>query len=456
MAHANAPGTDSRGNALDYFDCCRRVTESERDEAVPESLKDDLQAILSGQAREFHRKYHCPHGTARPPFLIRAKRLNLPGVAFRVLITQEELEQGEDLHDSDGELAQLLDNTNVIEWEAEIQGTRFTHVTSHAVKMLGYPATAWYEANFLAKHIHREDRRRVLVAYRNQTRVANDFVLTFRMVNSDGHLVWVRNLVSVKETTGVGRMHGFMIDISERKRAEETLRDLGGRLIAAQEEERKRVARELHDDLNQRMAVLSIELEQLVQKTQKPINFRERVKKLQVQAQEISTVIHHLSYKLHPSKLDHLGLATAVRSLCDEMSQNDKPKIVLHEIDIPAELPKEVKLCIFRIAQEVLRNCVKHSGADSVQVILRKTDDNICLSVSDNGRGFDPDSEESHKGLGLISMEERLRIVGGEMSIWSQPMCGTRIDVSVPLSCEIEHGPKYSDWSDPLGALAIQ
>ena len=212
-------------------------------------------------------------------------------------------------------------------------------------------------------------------------------------------------------------MHGFMIDISERKRAEEALKYLGSRLIAAQEEERKRVARELHDDLNQRMAVLSIELEQLGQKIQKNNSLRKRLHKLQLQAQEISSDIHRLSYQLHPSKLDHLGLAAAVKSLCDELSlvQSGKLRIHFHQSGLPADLPKDTTLCIFRITQEVLRNCVKHSGAESAQVVLTKTDHAIRLSVSDNGCGFDTRSDLMEKGLGFISMQERLRLVGGEI-----------------------------------------
>jgi len=231
-------------------------------------------------------------------------------------------------------------------------------------------------------------------------------------------------------------MHGFMIDISERKHAEEALKCLGRRLIAAQEEERKRVARELHDDLNQRMAVLTIELEQLAQTLQKTSSLHKGLLKLRLEAQEISTDIHRLSYRLHPSKLDHLGLAAAVKSLCDELplTKIGNPRVHFHQSGLPADLPKDVTLCLFRIAQEGLRNCVKHSGAESVKVVLTKTDHAICLSVSDNGCGFDTRSAVMEKGLGFISMQERLRLVGGEIKISSQARRGVRIDASIPLN----------------------
>jgi len=212
------------------------------------------------------------------------------------------------------------------------------------------------------------------------------------------------------------------------------LKLLGSRLIAAQEEERKRIARELHDDLNQRLAVLSIELEQLGQHFGQYAGLRKRLHKLRLQAQEISSDLHRLSYKLHPSKLDHLGLAAAVKSLCDELSVSGKLRVHFHQSGVPNDLPKDATLCLFRIAQETLRNCVKHSGAESVQVMLTKTGHVIRLSISDNGCGFDTKSDLMDKGLGFISMHERLRLVDGEIKISSQPLRGTRIDVVVPLN----------------------
>ena len=433
-----APKIERFERAPYYFESCKRLTESDFDDGADINLEDDLRQILFGEEREFHHQYYCPYVNRGRPFLLHAARLNLPGSTFRVLITHEDIPAvREDLKHTGARLNQLLETTKVMAWEAEVEDQRFTYVSEQAAKMLGYPASAWYKPGFLASHIHPDDRARVLSTYRKQTRVAEHFDLTFRMLGSDDRVAWVQNLVSVSPENGTaGRMHGFMIDISERKRAEEALKYLGSRLIAAQEEERKRVARELHDDLNQRMAVLSIELEQLSQKIEKPFTLRKRVHKLQLQAQEISTDIHRLSYKLHPSKLDHLGLAAAVKTLCDELSlmQNGKPRVHFHQTGLPADLPHDVTLCIFRIAQEGLRNCVKHSGAELVQVLLTKTDHSLRLSVSDNGCGFDTRSELKERGLGFISMQERLRLVGGEINVYSQPRRGTRIDVSIPLN----------------------
>lgn len=438
--HGTASKIDRFETAPYYFESCKRLTDSDFDDTADLTLEDDLRQILFGEEREFHHKYYCPHVNRGRPFLLHAARLNLPGSTFRVLITHEDIPAArEDLQQTGERLNQLLATTKVMAWEGEVEGQRFTYVSDQAAKMLGYPASAWYKPGFLAAHIHPDDRSRVLSTYRKQTRVAEHFDLTFRMLGSDDRVAWVQNLVSVTPENGTaGRMHGFMIDISERKRAEESLKYLGSRLIAAQEEERKRVARELHDDLNQRMAVLSIELEQLSQKIEKPFSLRKHVHKLQLQAQEISTDIHRLSYKLHPSKLDHLGLAAAIKSLCDDFSlvQSGKSKVHFHQSGLPAALPKDITLCLFRIAQEGLRNCVKHSGAELVQVMLTKTDHSVRLSVSDNGCGFDTGSELMERGLGFISMQERLRLVGGEINVFSQPRRGTRIDASVPLNSQ--------------------
>jgi PAS domain S-box-containing protein len=423
--------------ALQYFENCTRVTESHFEDDAGITLADDLREILFGGEREFHHQYYCASLNRGRPFLMHAARLNLPGPTFRVLMTHEDFAAArEDIRSTTERWTQLLETTKVMAWEGEVEGQRFTYVSDQAVKMLGYPAGAWYKPDFLASHVHPDDRQRVLSAYRKQTRVVEHFDLTFRMMGSDGHVAWVQNLVSViREEGTAGRMHGFMIDISERKRADEALKGLGRRLIAAQEEERKRVARELHDDLNQRMAVLTIELEQLAQTLQKTSSLRKSLQKLCREAQEISTDIHRLSYRLHPSKLDHLGLAAAVKGLCDELSltQIGKPRVHFHQSGLPADLPKDVTLCLFRIVQEGLRNCVKHSGAELVKVVLTKTDHAIRLSVSDNGCGFDTRSAVMEKGLGFISMQERLRLVGGEINISSQARRGARIDVLIPL-----------------------
>jgi signal transduction histidine kinase len=256
------------------------------------------------------------------------------------------------------------------------------------------------------------------------------------MLSGNGDTVWINDIVSVQDDSGNHKkIHGFMIDVTERKQAESTLRRLSGRLITAQEEERKRIARELHDDLNQRMALISIELEQIGQVLEnKTGGLAGRIKGLQTKAAEIATEIHHIAYKLHPSKLEHLGLASALRSFCSEFSRSRQLNIDFINKPISASIPAEATLCVFRVAQECLQNAAKYSGASRINVVLSEADASVSLVVSDNGCGFEINSGTMTRGLGFTSIRERLRLVNGTISVHSKPGSGTDINISVPLT----------------------
>ena len=212
------------------------------------------------------------------------------------------------------------------------------------------------------------------------------------------------------------------------------LRDVAIRLISAQEEERRRVACEIHDDLGQKLALLSLELGQLGQNIDTTAIAQQHFQNLQNQIEEISTDVHRLAYRLHPAKLEHVGLLSAIRSLCYELTASGKMHVVFHHKGTFSKLRKEVNLCLFRIVQEALRNSTKHSGSVSARVFLVNTGNEIRLSVSDHGCGFDVNREASERGLGITSMLERARVVGGTINILSTPACGTVIEVSVPLT----------------------
>jgi signal transduction histidine kinase len=215
---------------------------------------------------------------------------------------------------------------------------------------------------------------------------------------------------------------------------EEALRHLSGQLVSIQEAERQRIARELHDDLSQRMAILSIELQQLDQAMPKQKGkLRACLREMWVKAQEISAEINRLSYQLHPPKLEHLGLIAAVKDYCAGVSGHQGLSVEFRPQGFPAVVPKDVALCVFRVVQESLHNVIKHSGAPQALVELTKTDHEVHLRVSDQGRGFDVASAVSKGGLGLLGMRERLRLVGGELSVGSHPSHGTEISASIPL-----------------------
>ena len=262
---------------------------------------------------------------------------------------------------------------------------------------------------------------------------AREFHKEYSVPGDDGP-VWLMMHAARLDLPGSERFRILVTreDVTRQREAEEALRNLGGRLITAQEEERSRVARELHDNLNQQLALMSIELEQLERKIQSTFPALS-VSNLQTRAQEIASAIHQLSYQLHPAKLDHLGLAAATKSLCAELSERHEITIEFSEQGFPSLLPQDVTLCLFRITQEALQNAITHSGTRKVEVQLRRTASGVYLRISDLGCGFDVHSPQAKGGLGFISMRERLRLVGGTIAIQSQPSSGTQIDVLVPV-----------------------
>ncbi len=209
---------------------------------------------------------------------------------------------------------------------------------------------------------------------------------------------------------------------------------LGGRLIVAQEEERTRIARELHDDIGQRLALLTIELEQLQQDSPglSP-EFRSRIGALHKLSAEMATDVQAISRKLHSSKLEYLGIVTAMRGFCEEFSEKHKVEIVFAHDEIPSKVPQEISLCLFRELQEALQNALKHSGVRHFDAELRCASDEIHLTVRDSGSGFDIGVSTRGRGLGLISMEERLKLLKGTFSIESGPRRGTTIHARAPL-----------------------
>jgi signal transduction histidine kinase len=231
------------------------------------------------------------------------------------------------------------------------------------------------------------------------------------------------------------------IDITPRKlaqdalrRSEEQLRRLTANLLIAQEEERKRVARELHDDLNQRMAMLANEVATLALKPPGSAHLlRKQLQSLRERVDELSDDLRHVAHRLHPSVLEHFGLVAAIESHCSDFMKLHRIRLKLAHRSVPESIPLEVSLCLYRVTQECLNNVAKHSGARKVMVAIRGNKDGILLSVTDDGKGFDPGLVADQSGLGLVGIRERVRLVDGIVSIDSRPGHGTQIDVRVPL-----------------------
>ncbi|HKD79450.1 MAG TPA: PAS domain S-box protein [Candidatus Angelobacter sp.] len=229
----------------------------------------------------------------------------------------------------------------------------------------------------------------------------------------------------------------FAEDITRRKKMEEALSEMSRKLMEAEERERARIGRELHDDIGQRLTMLSLELEQL---REDPSDLESRMRELQKQTVEISNDVQGLSHELHSSKLEYLGVFAGIRSWCREFAERHRI-----EVDFKAEvrtvLPFDVGLCLLRVLQEAFHNCIKHSGVKRVEVQLAEQANEVLLTVHDSGRGFDIEAARRERGLGLTSMQERVRLVNGTFAIQSRPMSGTTIHVHLPLGPQAASQP---------------
>jgi PAS domain S-box-containing protein len=229
-----------------------------------------------------------------------------------------------------------------------------------------------------------------------------------------------------------GAVGGILIlaeDISRRKQMEEALSGMSRKLLESQEQERARIGRELHDDINQRLAMLALELDQLPENSPE---LRSRVRELRKELRQISDDVQALSHDLHSSKLEYLGAVAGIRSWCKEFAERQKMEIDFRS-DVHSSLPLNIGIPLFRVLQEALHNASKHSGVKRVEVQLREDSDEIHLVVSDSGIGFDVGAAFQGKGLGLSSMQERVRLVNGSVGIESKPMGGTTIHARVPF-----------------------
>jgi PAS domain S-box-containing protein len=289
-----------------------------------------------------------------------------------------------------------------------------------------------------AEEVHPDDSNRCLQTYTEAFDRRESFETQYRLRRHDGEYRWVldKGVPRFNPEHAFAGYIGSCIDITDRKLAEESLATIGRRLIEAHEEERIWIGRELHDDINQRLALLAVELGGWGHRIPPANQFVAQVFNTQRRITEIAKDVQGLSHRLHSSKLEYLGLATAAKSFCREMSEQSKVEVQFTQTDIPRNLPKEISLCLFRVLQEALQNAVKHSGVRSFTVDLHGTEEAIELTVGDTGRGFEEQEAFTRPGLGLISMRERLQMVRGELEVKSKPGAGTKIYARVAIKMQ--------------------
>ncbi len=300
--------------------------------------------------------------------------------------------------------------------------------------LLGSTAEQLCSRDFL-EFVHPDDHLLSEAAFRDlSTHPVVDFENRYRA--KDGGWRWLHWRIaphadSASEVLAVAR------DITEEKWAQDKLRDLADQVMTAQEEERRRIARELHDDVTQRLATVGIELG-LLKRTPEvtgALELDRDLGRLQVQILQLSEDIRRLSHSLHPSILEHSDLAAGLEAHCREFTQQHKITASFTARDVPEDIPRPVALALYRIAQESLQNVARHSEATTASVVLAGGDGaRLSLFVMDNGRGFDVSKAKISPGLGLVSIEERARHIGALVTIDSMKDEGTRLSVQVPLT----------------------
>jgi PAS domain S-box-containing protein len=310
--------------------------------------------------------------------------------------------------------------------------------------ILGIDAATPVTGQQILARIHHDDRDRVLAVLGALTPEHPQLQVTYRMNRPDGSMIWVERCSRAYfDAAGkLVRIVGMVADTTQRKLAEEVLSSVSRRLLEAQEAERARIARELHDDISQRLALLSVGFEQFQRSSPDSASaFHGTIDALHRQTLGIASDVQALSHELHSSKLQVLGVVPAMRGFCSEISDRQKVEIDFTHENVPKTVPPDVALCLFRVLQEALRNAVRHSAARRFTVSLMGTPNALGLTVRDAGRGFDPEAALQDGGLGLTSMRERLKLVAGELSVESRPASGTTIVARVPLGTHLATSP---------------
>lgn len=299
------------------------------------------------------------------------------------------------------------------------------------VKILGASEPERFSRPEFLDKIHPDDRPKFMEAIAALTPENPTGDLTYRVLLPGRALMWLKNSgrAFFDEKGRMLRVIGMVADVTDHKLAEAALFDVNRRLMQAQEQERSRIGRELHDDITQRLALLAIKLEQL---SENPHQAQSRARELYQETVEISNDVQAISHDLHSSKLEYLGVIPGMKSWCKEFALRQNAEIAFTS-EVAHRLPLEVGLCLFRVVQESLRNAIKHSGVKHIEVRVSEHLNQVHLTVSDSGKGFNVDAAMKGKGLGLTSMRERVRLVNGTIAIESEPGNGTKIHIRVPL-----------------------
>ena len=432
-----------------------RVLLGERPEDIPIVYDSNLKFRVDWPAVQHWRipVSALPPGTQidnqQPNFWQRERKFIIPGIALIIaqalliagLLLQRARKRKAEavLRESEERFRVMADTTPSLIWMCDTRG-KVTYLNDQWTAFTGADPISGHGDSWVA-YVHPDDLKNVSDTFSQALASRKRFSQEYRLRRSDGVYRWVLNIASPR-VNGDGSFAGFIgsaIDTTEQKLAQTALEKVSGQLIEAQEKERTRIARDLHDDICQRLALLSMELEQTNRSSKGlPIAAKENLEEIRKHCSEIADDVQSLSHELHSSKLDYLGIATAIKGFCNEFSKQHKVNVEFTERNVPKHLPKDISLCLFRVTQEALHNAVKYSGTSQYRVELNTISDEVQLVVSDSGAGFDLEEAKKNRGLGLVSMQERVHLVHGQLLVESEPGNGTKILAVVPLVAENE------------------
>jgi PAS domain S-box-containing protein len=440
-----------KGEAPLAAELVRRVLSGERPENIP---------VVDGTVRQVRvdwrqlRRWNIPESLLPPGALVLDREPTLWGrywtyiIAALVLIVVQTIlivgllwqrarrRKAEIvLRDSEKRFRMLTNATPALIWMCDQDG-KVTYLNERRLAFTGRLPKAGYDGTW-TEYVHPDDLKNVLDTLTRALERHEPFSEEYRLRRHDGVYRWVFDVASPR-VDGEGTFAGFIgsaVDITDQKLAQEALQKLSGRLIEAQEKERSRIARDLHDDISQKLALLAIELERANGSVYgSPATTKESLQEIHQHCMDIAHDVQSLSHQLHYSKLDCLGLVVAIRSFCKELAKQHGLSIEFRDENVPSNLAQDISLCLLRVAQEALHNAVKYSGMSQFAVSLSARANELQLVVQDEGAGFDVEAAKGNHGLGLASMQERVNLVNGRLHVESRPGQGTRIVACVPVA----------------------
>ena len=427
-----------------------RVLSGENPERIPFAHDSDLQVHVDW--RELQR-WHIPESALPPGTVVEYRQLTLwqrdrkyilialvliiaQALLIAALLLQRARKRKAEavLRESEDRFRVMADTIPSLVWMCDPRG-RVTYLNGSRIAFTGRDPDSGFGDTWLT-YVHPDDAERVLKTFYEALKTKLPFSQEYRLRRSDGAYRWMFDVASPR-INGDGSFGGFIgsaIDTTDQKLAQQALERVSGQLIEAQEQERARIARDLHDDICQRLALLSMEIEQARRTTNGSRDAtKQNLEDIRTHCSEITRDVQSLSHQLHSAKLDYLGVVTAINSFCTDFSKQHDVNIEFNSSNVPRTLPKDISLCLFRVAQEALQNAVKYSGTNQFYVDLFAAGNVIHLAVRDQGAGFDVQEARKIRGLGLVSMQERVNLVNGSFSVQSAPGKGTIISASVPF-----------------------